>query len=156
MEMRWALEREMQAEAAQRIARVQTAAVDDLRVHFGKEYRPTIELINRMAGEGLGKHGMDAKQRGEFLSMRFADGTALGEHPAFVKWMGDLAREKYDAGAFEPTDEVGGANMDARKKEIMGKRWSDPKEYERLQPELDRIIAAENRRNGVGQQQGQW
>lgn len=139
------------AEQTKRVLSAQQAAIDELRVEYGKEYRPNIELVNRMFSEELSRVGMqEADERREFLSKRFADGTALGEHPAFVKMMVNIARERADDGALVMGETADGGDIDKRIDSIMEKMNSDPKEYARMQPELQRLIAAQNRRNARG------
>lgn len=146
MDNYFAIEKVKQAEMAKRVLASSTAAQDELRVHFGKEYRPAVELTNRFFAEGLGKAGMaDAADRREFLSKRFADGTALGEHPAFVKFMAEIARERADDGALIMGETTDGVDLDTRINKIIETRNTDQKEYERMQPELARLIAAQNR-----------
>ena len=152
LQTQFAIQRTTTAAQAKRVLEAQQAAQDDLRVEYGKEYRPNVELVNRMFSEGLSKYGLEQpEERLDFLSKRFSDGTALGEHPAFVKMMVEIARERADAGALimGETSDGGGQDLDKREKEIMGYMHSDPKEYARLQPELHKIIAAQNRRKGA-------
>ena len=148
----FAIQRTAAAAQAKRVLEAQQVAQDDLRVEYGKEYRPNVELVNRMFADGLSKYGMeDKEERLDFLSKRFVDGTAIGEHPAFVKMMVEIARERADAGALlmgESTD-GGGQDLDKREKEIMGLMHTDPKEYARMQPELEKIIMAQQRRKGT-------
>lgn len=145
----FALERLKQAGMAQAAIRQSQAAQDDLRVEYGKEYRANIELANRMFQEGLSEYGMtDPDERREFLSKRFADGTAIGEHPAFVKMMVKLAGERADDGALVMGETSDGGDIDGRVNKIMGLMHTDPKEYARMQPELQKLIAAQNRRDG--------
>jgi hypothetical protein len=146
MDNYFAIEKVKAAEQAKLVLASSTAAQDELRVHFGKEYRQSVELTNRFFAEGLGKNGMaEAEDRREFLSKRFADGTALGEHPAFVKFMAELARERADDGAFIMGEGTDGVDIDAKIDKIIKTRNSDPKAYAAMQPELERLVAAQNR-----------
>jgi hypothetical protein len=137
------------AEQAKQIVGAQQAAIDELRVEYGKEYRPNVELVNRMFEQELSEVGLtEPDQRREFLSQRFTNGMALGEYPPFVKMMVKLARERADDGALVMGETTDGGDIDGRVKTIMDKMHTDPKEYERMQPELQRLIAAQNRRKG--------
>lgn len=149
----FAIQRTLAAQTAKRALESSQRAQDDLRVEFGKEYRGNVELVNRMFAEGLARHGMeDGEERLNFFSKRFADGTAVGEHPAFVKMMVEIARERADSGALlmGESSDGGGQDLDKREKEIMAMMHSDPKEYQsaEIQKELQNIIANQNRRKG--------
>lgn len=136
------------AEEANRILRAKEAAIDDLRVEFGRDYRGNVELINRFMAEEMKRAGLeDPEARRDALSMRFANGMALGEQPWFVKMMLNIARQHADDGIMEGGETADGTDVDGRIEAIMGKMHSDPKEYERMQPELQKLIATQNRRN---------
>ena len=136
------------AEQANKVLRAKEAAVDELRIHFGKDYRPTVEMINRMIGEEMAAIGIDDPNlRREALSERFADGMALGEKPWFVKMMANIARKYGDPGVFEAGEPVEGGDVDSKIETIMGMMMTNPKEYERMQPELKRLIEIQERRN---------
>ena len=143
----WSVQQRVQAAQQAQIATVQQQAVDELHVHFGREYRPTVELINRMFESELKEVGLtEPEQRREFLSQRFQNGMALGEYPPFVKMMAKIARERSDDGALIMGESHDGEDLDAKIDKIIGIRNTDIKEYERMQPELNRLIAAQNRR----------
>lgn len=142
-----AILQETEAEQAKQRIQASQAAQDELRVHFGKDYRASIELTNRMFQQEMSELGMDdTKARQEALSIPLADGRMLGELPWFVKMMAKIARERSDDGAFEMGESGDGVDLDAKIDKIMDKKFSDPKEYERLQPELQRLIGAQQRR----------
>lgn len=135
------------AEQANRVLRAKEAAQDELRIEFGKEYRGNVELINRFIGEEMKRVGVDdANLRREALSERFADGMALGEKPWFVKMMANIARRYADDGLIETGETEEAGDVDTRIDKIVGLMHSDPKEYERMQPELQKLIAVQNRR----------
>lgn len=146
--MHWAIRQREQAAESGKIAIAKEKAIDELRTEFGKEYKPTVELINRMFATELAEAGLESQEeRTEFLSKRFADGMAIGEHPAFVKMMAKIARERADDGAFDVSDTgEGGEDLDSKIDKIVALSQSDPKEYARMQPELKRLIAVQNRR----------
>lgn len=143
----WAIEKRKVAAQATQIARAQQSAVDELHNEFGREYRPTVELINRMFETELPEAGLsDPDERRAFLSQRFSNGMALGEYPPFVKMMAKIARERADDGAFVVGEGGDGVDIDSKIDKIMAKMHTEPKEYERMQPELKRLIAAQERR----------
>lgn len=135
--------------AAQMVANAKRAgdrSIDELRGEMGSDFRPNVELANRWLEQELSEAGMtDPNERREFLSKRFADGTALGEHPAFVRFAIRNARAAADDGAIVVGDSATTGSVDQRIDQIMSKMHSNPKEYEQLQPELQRLIAAQNR-----------
>lgn len=126
------------------------SAEDELRVEYGKEYRPTVELINRFVGKGLEKHGWEKQERAEFLNMRMENGMKLGSFPPFVKFMAEMSRQAADDGDLEVGEGAEGVDVDKRIDQIIATRNSDMKEYERLQPELTRLIAVQERRRARG------
>lgn len=147
----WAVQQRVRAAEQAQIARAQQGAVDELHAHFGKEYRPTVELINRMFETELSEVGLTKpEERREFLSQRFTNGMALGEYPPFVKMMAKIARERADDGAFVVGEGTDGVDIDKRIDDIIAIRTTNPKEYERMQPELQRLVAAQNRRKARG------
>lgn len=144
----WAVQQRMNAYKSAEAMKVDTAAEDDIRVEMGKDYRTNLELINRVVGEGLSKHGWEKPEdRREFLSMRLENGVKLGSYKPFVMWLSELAREKADDGTLEFGDSGDAVDIDRRIDEIIGTRDKDIKEYERLQPELKKLITIQNRRN---------
>lgn len=151
VKMYWAVDQRVKAAQVTQVVKAQQAAVDELRVEFGKDYRPTVELINRMFETELSAVGMtEADERREFLSQRFTNGMALGEHPAFVKMMAKIARERADDGAFVMGETSDGVDIEAKIDKIIETRNTDMKAYERMQPELKRLIAAQERMKARG------
>lgn len=127
------------------------AAEEELRSSFLKDYKPTVELTNRYLSEILGPYMPDAAERKSFLDMRLQDGTRIGNHVPFVKAMAALARDAYDDGTMVGGETTDGVDIDKRINDITSKAHSDKpedkREYERLQPELLKLIAAQNKRN---------
>jgi hypothetical protein len=60
--------------------------------------------------------------------------------------MAKIAKERADDGAFL-VGEGDGEDLDGKVDKIMAIQHSNPKEYERMQPELKRLIAAQIRRD---------
>lgn len=127
------------AEAAERCQ-------EDLRVDYGRDYKPNIELANRLIREDFSPHFGDDGAK-EFLSQRFQNGMALGEDPRFVRLLVSWAKQRYDDGQIDmgAQSETGGKGLEQREAEILSLMHSDPKEYDRRQPELKQIIAAQNK-----------
>lgn len=134
---------------------VDIATQESLLLEYGssKERDANIELANRYLGEVLGKH-MDQAARTDLMNMKMADGTRLGSHIGFAKGIIEAAR----AWAPDALPEMGesGAGFDPQQKinEIIklshSQKPADKKEYQRLQPELQRLVASVNRRNAAG------
>lgn len=133
----------------QRAAAAAEKAQEDLRVEYGRDYKPNIELANRWLGEQLKDFGADAKG---ILNKRFDDGTALGEHPDFVKWIVSMAKQDSDAGAFVQGVSTEGVNIDKRIDELSSLQTKDPKKYgsREVQDELQRLIGMQAKRQASG------
>ena len=143
-----------QATAAKAMeARVQAAAEkaqEDLRVEYGRDYKPNIELANRWLGENApGLRGEDGKS---ILDKRFADGMALGEHPEFVKLVVRLAKAEADDGDILKGADGGGVDPDKRLDELMELMNTDRKKYQSaaVQQEIQRLTAMQMRRQQNG------
>lgn len=147
LEMYWAVDQRVKAARQAEAIRLDMAGEDEVRNELGRNFRPDIELTNRFFADRLGKHGWDAEQRKEFLAQRLENGQKLGSFPPFVKMMVELAREQADDGAFDIGESSDGVDLDKKIDDIVSKSQTDPKEYERLQPELKRLIAAQQRRD---------
>lgn len=145
-----------EAIAAKRSQEVAEKAAQDTRdallIEYGssKAVEANIELANRYLGDLLGKH-MDQEARNGFLKLQLADGRSIGAHPGFVKAIIAAAREWSPDGLPDTGDSGQQVDVDARIREITAKAHSnninDRREYERLQGELDKLIAVQTRRN---------
>jgi hypothetical protein len=136
------------------------ATDDALVVEYGSRqtYEANRELANRYLQQTFGPYFKDAEGnstlKSGMLDLQLADGSYLGDHQGFVQGIIALAKQASDDGlpiAGEPTE---GVDIDKRISEITSIAHSDKpadkREYARLQPELDRLIAARNRRNTKG------
>lgn len=140
--------KEMEAEKAALAVQRGQAARDELMVEWGRDYHANVELTNRMFEEEFRAQGItDPNERRAILSKRFDDGTAIGENPQLVKAFASLARKLADDGAFIVGETNDGVDLNTKIDNIIKLRDSDPKEYERMQPELMRLVAAQNRIN---------
>jgi hypothetical protein len=140
-----------QAEAMKLAEQASEKAQNHLRVAVGvKEYEPQREVINRYMVEDVAKYapgGADELREG--LSKRFADGSCLGDQVWFFKMVAPIANAWADDNNIPRGEMTAGIDLEARKSEIMGKMTTDPKEYERLQPELDAILSKLNRQQAA-------
>ncbi len=138
-------------QAFQEQARAKADAVqEDLRAEYGRDYRANTELANRWVKEQFapyaGENGV-----GDLMNVRLADGTCLGENPAFVRWAVSNARQAADHGVLETGDGKSGAGLDERLKEIYAMKSKDPKGYASLaiQDELVRLESIRIKRNAA-------
>lgn len=146
-DMWWQAQKMYAAEQAKQAAILQQEAMDEIRIEFGKDYRGKVENINRMMSQEMARVGVeDPAQRHQALSIKLADGRTLGDVPWFVRMMDNFATERSDAGAFVEGETSDGGDLDARITKIVALSQTNPKEYERMQPELDKLIMARNRR----------
>lgn len=120
------------------------AAVEDLRVEFGRDYKANVTLADRWLTEHLGPD-MGDEWKG-LMGKRFADGTALGENPGFVKAIVKLAKDWADDGAVLLSDTGGATDIDAEIKGMMGKVGSDEYKSKAFQEKLDGLIAIQQKR----------
>jgi hypothetical protein len=142
-------------ETAQReiINRAKAAAEksqEDLRVEYGRDYNPNVELANRFLSETFPE--LRDANGGNILDKRFADGTALGEHTGFVKGIIKLAKEAADDGAIVIGESTEGIDVDKRLNELMGLMSTDRAKYASpaVQQEVQRLTAVQMRRQGNG------
>jgi len=150
VKMYWAVDQRVKAaQEAQRIQR-QQANMDEIRSFAGAEYRNNVELANRMFQNDLKQLGYTDNDSQSLMNTQLADGSLLGDHPTFVKWAFMVAKERADDGAFVGSEPADGVDVDSEIRRIVAVRDKDPKEYEALQPQLDRLIAVQNRRKARG------
>lgn len=135
-----------------RVKQSATKAADELRVAWGvNEYAPQVEAIQRYVKEVVQPIvGGDADT--SFLDRRFADGTCLGEDPAFLKFMAQHVVNPWMDDNGIPRGNVGGGNAQqdsAREAEIMKLMHDEPKRYasKEIQDELDQILTRKAARN---------
>ena len=144
------------ARRMQEKANAAKAATDDaLIIEYGsrKAVEANVELANRWLADVFGKH-MDGEARTAFLNMQLADGTSIGAHPGFVRAAIAAARETMPDALPDIGDGGQAIDVNGRIKQITAlahsKKDADVAEYARLQPELHKLIAIQNRRNGSG------
>ncbi len=132
----------------ERAAKMDDEADETLRSQYLREYKPNVELANRLLSESLGKYMSDKSERADFLNMRLQDGTRIGNYVPFVNWIIDLAKNGADPIGDDSIIEgemQGGDSLQKRKDEIMGLMHTDEDAYKKAQPELEKIITALNR-----------
>lgn len=128
-----------------RVARAAEAAVEDLRVEFGRDYKGNVSLADRWLAENFaGDMGEDWKG---LMGMRFEDGTALGEKPGFVKAIVRLAKAASDDGALiMPGDMQDGMDVDAEVEKMKKKQGTPEYNKPEFQERFDRLIAMQLKR----------
>jgi hypothetical protein len=119
------------------------AAQDEMRIAFGvKQYEGKIAQAEAVWDKVFGAY----MPREKAVHLRFGDdGLTLGEQPWFVQALVNLGSSVLDMAPI--VDELpAGTDPQARINEITALMHTNIKEYERLQPELDRLIAGQERR----------
>ena len=142
--------RQMAAFQEQAKAKAETVQ-EDLRAEYGRDYKANLELANRWVKEQFAPH---AGENGvsDLMNVKLADGTHLGEHPAFARWAVAKGREAADHGVLELGDgATGGVSPDKRVDEIMAMKSKDPKAYASpaVQDELKKLVGFQMRRDAA-------
>ena len=144
--MYFAIQQRVNAAKAAEAMAADRKGLEEIKGFHGKAFPQVVELTNRMFAEGLGKYGLeDPKARTDFLSMRLENGQKLGSFPPFVNFMADLAKERADDGAFDVGDGDDGEDINAKIDKIIAMRDTDIKAYQRMQPELEKLIKRQDR-----------
>jgi hypothetical protein len=140
-------------------------AVAGLRALYGADYKSNIDAANNLFREAFRVHEPDQEARTEFLALRLEDGTRIGDHPAFVRAMVDLARnsgrragsgrsnaqqqrQHEDDGPLVET--MSDAALAREHRRIMGLMTSDEPEYKRSQSRLLQVLSTMNKRGRRG------
>lgn len=124
------------------------ASDDALRAEWGNEYRANVNSINSFLS------GAPAADDGTPLAdllkgARLADGTAMMNNPAALKWLASLAHDANPAGFVAPG--VAGSQVDGVKAEIEKIKkvmWTDRKAYDKdnkMQERLRQLYDAEEK-----------
>jgi hypothetical protein len=129
----------------QRAQKAAEAAEEDLRAEWGRDYKANVALSNRWLDEHLAPHM--GKEWTGLMDKRFADGTALGEHPGFVKAIHSLARAWADDGLPDLGDSGGGEDIDTRVNTMRQKLGTPEYEAPAFQDELKKLIGLQLKRN---------
>lgn len=94
------------AAAAQSDKEFRVAAEDELRGEFGGDYRMTLNSVKNFldAAPVVGKDesGADVTLGDMLRGARTPDGRLLGDNPAFLRWMADMASRENPAGFVAP------------------------------------------------------
>lgn len=140
-------------EAARRITAAAEQAQNDLRVHFGTDYAPRVEMMNRYVAEMAKTYGPEFA---ETFNERFGSGIAVGERPGFVKWFDEHVVSKWadDNGLPRGIAQGGGISDETRRVEIQRMAHGTPAEQadyasDRVQNELKGIIARQLRQGKI-------
>jgi hypothetical protein len=152
-----------EAELTVRRARAEAAKAfdeeseDALRTEWGtaQDYKANMKLANDAAAWLLGEHFPEQADREEALKITLDNGRKIGSYPGLVKTFAKIGRMLADDGAFVEGEPGGaGKEPEARMAEIAklmhtGKP-EDEAEYKRLQPEMQRLARAVDRRKQSG------
>lgn len=154
-EFYWNEATQAQTSADDRAAELAVETEQDLRNRWGGKYDENISYA--VAGAKQFFQPTEASKAGEefqdFLGLTLSDGHKLGDHPMFLRMFADIGRQFAEDPFFQKMKgDNPGFDPEARKREIMGWRETDPKRYAHAdtQAELDRINAGLARRQGQG------
>lgn len=113
-------------------------AIEELRSEWGGEYKANINAVKTM----LGDFGQ------ELFGARLTDGSLLGNHPGFLKWAAQIAREMNPSASLLPggSNNIEGINSEIDKiRDVMRK---DPNKYwkdEGMQNRFAQLLAAQEK-----------
>lgn len=142
--------------AVQRAQQAAEKAQEDLRVEYGRDYKSNVALANRFLAENA--TGLRDSEGANILDKRFSDGTALGEHPGFVKWIVGLAKAASDDGPLILGEQQDGAkSASERLNDLIALRNTAEGRIKYQQPEtqaeVQRLTNLVARQQGGGQKQ---
>lgn len=118
---------------------------DALRAELGEEYRPRVNLLNRLIKDDSADAPVPKPVIDALLYARDADGNRVINNPAMAKFLTDQALAKYGRGALRTGDQV--QAMESREAEIKKIMTNDFNRYlsEGLDKEYAEILASKNR-----------
>lgn len=122
-------EYETQAAAAKR-EHAREATINNraaMKAEFGADYNRNLGLAKSYLDNVVGEEGRDA-----LASMKLADGTSLGDHPAFVKMIVQAALNSGDDAAIARADidtTGGSGSIEEQFNEAINLKFTDPKKY---------------------------
>jgi hypothetical protein len=97
----------------------------ELKAEYGRDFDRNVRLGNAHLIQAVGEDQAKA-----FMALTLADGTKLGDNPAFVRYIVNQALATSDEAALA-TSEFGdsGKSLDDQYKELLALRSTDPKTY---------------------------
>lgn len=130
MQTKWAVERAAQAQDETINRRA------ELRVEYGPEFKRNVGLADRFIAEHTGDQGDG------LVGLRLADGTLLGDHPAFVRFAVNAALATSDDDTLIASPNAGGKADAARYKELLSLQTTDFSKYysQPVQDEINAIL----------------
>lgn len=132
---------------ADRAKAVGEAAIEDLRVEYGRDYKANVTLADRWLKEHLAPDMGDGWKG--LMNTQLADGTYLGANTGFVKAIVKLAKGWADDGAVEMTELGSVEDPEAELKKMMSKFGTEEYKSPAFQQRLDAMIARKNKLSGV-------
>lgn len=126
---------------SERDAEQESQIEETLRDTYGKDYRINMNIVSSM---------LDGKPEGfkdSVFESRMADGTMLKNHPDFVQFMVETARELNPVGAIMPSGGSDPKGIDQELEELQGLYTTDPKKYEseKVQKRLSELYTAKEK-----------
>jgi hypothetical protein len=130
-------------ERAQQDMQFKSMAEDTLRSEWGQSYRQNVTAVENFAA------GMPGDLRNQLFGGRLADGTRIGDHPDFIKWMALSANQLNPYSSLVPSGSADPVKQGkARLDEIRNMQRENPHKYwsdKALQEEELKLIEAEER-----------
>lgn len=117
----------------------------EIKAEYGKDYDMNVRLGNADLVSTLGPD-----QAKELPALTLADGTKLGDHPLFVRYIATKGRAGADDGVLALGEiERGGKSLDDQYNEALDLRFSDPARYHGAehQEKLKKLSAAKAARS---------
>lgn len=113
----------------------------ELRSEYGKDYKRNTQIGNNFLAQQLGDKAP------EFTALTLADGTKLGDHPDFVRFIVNAGLAAADDEALATTELSGGQSIADAYREALDLKFSDPKKYhtQEHQEKLQRLAAAKSK-----------
>jgi len=119
------------------------AAEDALRAEYGADYRRNMNALGNL------RNSMPAELAANLMSGRMADGSKIGDSPAFIRWMIATALELNPAATLLPSNAgEHGKSVDGRLEEIRKFRRENPDKYDedkKLQAEELELLEAQRK-----------
>lgn len=133
----------------QAAADLQRENIKALEKEWGVDYKRNIEIAKTF----LDQHAGGPAGREELADMIMLDGTKLGNHPAFLKFITAAGMATLDDDAMITSETTGrGVDVNARIQELYNMRDKDPGAYGKpeVQDELRRLVELRERRAAAG------
>lgn len=123
----------------------------ELETELGRDYKPTVDAASAFLDSTFADN---PEMKAEILHARLPGGGFLGDHPAFVKMVADLALQGGFTDRIEANSmESGGKSLEQQQNEIEALQFKDPTRYNlpETQQKLTKIIELRLARNEINE-----